>query len=476
MNSEYFLTRQTANLLEDFVREISQGSSLYLLYGDTGVGKSRLLAQLLSMRLVDQNYRHLDFAQNDESRQVEIFEQLARDSAIGDVIAIDHFETASNRAQDQVFKSWLTDGRDKNLNFIVVATSTSFNAFRQLAQRYQVEARSFQLMPCTTAEIESYLHFRLYPDVTFNGLSMPSSVRKQVRQSHGVIARLNEIVEREGSSIIPAKTQERKSINSGMIAGLMILIVAIGGYFYLQKNSIPPNDGVEASQALSKSGTLTPPTEDDFVADEIESIESNKSVVALESEQDKETESRTEAVDDTEASEFDEPSITITEPVAVEPEIATSLTEAPPIIEPKIAEQESSAPAIDLTQGDDSVELSGSEWFQQILKSSLDWIRQSDGRRGTIQLMSIGFDRFDESAFQAYFSELTASGIDIEEIRIFKTRAGEQEVYSIIYGEFEDRQQASQQIPLLPEDLGADSPIPRSAGSIAREIARNEDL
>ncbi|MFT5549692.1 MAG: Cdc6-like AAA superfamily ATPase, partial [Candidatus Azotimanducaceae bacterium] len=50
-DTSYFLTKQTANLQEDFDREIKNSASLFLIYGEVGVGKTRLLKELVSTRL-----------------------------------------------------------------------------------------------------------------------------------------------------------------------------------------------------------------------------------------------------------------------------------------------------------------------------------------------------------------------------------------------------------------------------------------
>ena len=423
--------------MEDFVREVGHGSSLFLLYGDGGVGKSSLLNQLVATRLREYSCHSIDFAQIDKGDMAEGFERLARAAKQGDVITVDHFESASNRAQDQIFKSWLTEGRDKNLNIIIVATSTSFNAFRQLAQQYQVEAKSFQLMPCSTTEVESYLQFRLFPDEAFDGLSMPSALKKQIRQCNGVLARLNEIIEREGDSIRPGNAQECSSINRSTLAlGLLAIVIIISGLIYYHQ-----------------PGSISTSSADNPIPDPVGEV---ADVVAHEPEVVKyiEVEDVIEADTTSDIPEPDQIEIELTD-VIKEESIVETVTEEPevPVTEPE-------------------PEPAQTDWFQQLLDNNLDWVKQGDQQRGTIQIMSIGFDRFDQSAYQGYLDRLSANNIDIDQVRIYKTRAGSQVVYSIIYGEYEDRREAGRQIQSLPDVIGADSPIPRTTGSIAREIER----
>jgi ATP-dependent Clp protease ATP-binding subunit ClpA len=41
------MTRQSANLMEDFSRELKAGAALFLLYGESDVGKTRLWCRSL---------------------------------------------------------------------------------------------------------------------------------------------------------------------------------------------------------------------------------------------------------------------------------------------------------------------------------------------------------------------------------------------------------------------------------------------
>ena len=85
--------------MEDFVRELKVGASLFLLYGDNGVGKTRLLRELSENRLFSARIHWIDLnAENPDeknqqlgSAEVEAFFDAANK---GDIIIVDHFESA----------------------------------------------------------------------------------------------------------------------------------------------------------------------------------------------------------------------------------------------------------------------------------------------------------------------------------------------------------------------------------------------
>ena len=108
MSSSFFLTRQTANLMEDFTRELKAGAALVLLYGESGVGKTRLLQELGESRLADSRIHWLDLSERsdgddslqDNSRQIESIFTSAHQ---GDIIIADHFEVALKKIRHQLF-------------------------------------------------------------------------------------------------------------------------------------------------------------------------------------------------------------------------------------------------------------------------------------------------------------------------------------------------------------------------------------
>lgn len=431
MNSPFFLTPQIANLMEDFTREIARDSSLYLLFGEAGVGKSRLLRNLRDSRLQGKTVHFVDFEEQDATSMSDRIGTLAETAQVEEVIIIDHFESAPNKAQQQVFESWSTDGEDKKLNLIVCADSSAFNRFRHLAGQFQAQVKSFQLKPCDHAESEAFLQHLLYPEQPFSQLVMNASLKRLLRQSKGLFSRLEEFADHHAGSIqIKPQQQASTSIGPPIIVLLLVCLLVGGGYLYYEYSSEP---------------TSRP----DEISAEIESVAtSSEQQIDEKPEQESLTRQVEEPISIPQSDLQDELSDNI--------EIAAGTND---IAQPMETDQ-------------DRVVEDDSQWLEKLLMSSLEWINSSNIDRGTIQIMSIAFDRFDAESLRAFLVRLQQQGLDTEQLRLFETRAGENAVYSLIYGDFTDRHEANRQISDLPEMLDASNPIPRSAGSIAREIAR----
>ncbi len=254
MDNPFFLTRQTANLMEDFARELEKGSTLYLLYGEPRVGKTRLLEELQHTRLGDKAVHWIDLANAPEdlasadlSREIEdLFGQAAQ----GDVIIADHFELALKKTRHQLFLSWSTDGVDKGLNLIVASNLEGFNELRQLSQQYQVRVQSFQLMPLDGDEVEAFLGHYLFPNHPLGKLTMPAPLKRQVAEARGVIGSLIEIADHDGSHIETAPLADTETLRSGSrvivaVLALFALAVGVGWYFFVE----PEPSLVEIAQA-----------------------------------------------------------------------------------------------------------------------------------------------------------------------------------------------------------------------------------
>ena len=206
MSNPYFLTRQTANLMEDFARALQEGGSLYLLYGEQGVGKTRLLRELRDQRLAQMQVHWIDMrgvadgqiVQMDRSRRIE---EVFDSAESGDVVVADHFEFALKKTRHQLFLSWSSIGRERGINLIVASSTEGFDEMRQLAQHYQVEMQSFRLEPFGRKEVDAFLGFHLFPEHPLGRLEVPGPLRRQLDAAGGNVSRLIELADTDGSQI-----------------------------------------------------------------------------------------------------------------------------------------------------------------------------------------------------------------------------------------------------------------------------------
>jgi len=100
----------------------------------------------------------------------------------------------------------------------------------------------------------------------------------------------------------------------------------------------------------------------------------------------------------------------------------------------------------------------------------MHWIEGQDNKMGTIQVMMIGSRNFDGEAYYSYLDTLESKKIDVSKIRIYQVSSNGSVEYGVIYGVFESRREAYQNIQQLPEALKSRGPIPRTIGGIWNEI------
>jgi hypothetical protein len=108
--------------------------------------------------------------------------------------------------------------------------------------------------------------------------------------------------------------------------------------------------------------------------------------------------------------------------------------------------------------------------LQRDLDDGLLWLESEEKSRATIQIMLIGFRNFNAGDYYNYLDSLESQDIDVSGFRIYQTSINGSEVYGVIYGEYENRDEASEQINKLPEVLKERSPMPRTIGGILNEI------
>jgi septal ring-binding cell division protein DamX len=499
--------------MEDFVRELNTQAGLYLIYGDEGVGKTRLLTELVGSRLAERNVRWMDLKAGNSGDGVLIdssvlIEKTFASASPGDVIIADHFETALKKTRHQLFLSWSTDGLDKKLNLIIAASSDYFNELRQLAQQYQVHAQSFQQVPFSPDEAAAFLGFYLFPDRPVDELVIPALLRNQLAMAQGNVGRIIEIAERAGDQIsAPIDDSEptrrgNRSVVGVVVAAALLLVV---GWFYLGGEEsgpvLPPQPVAQVQPASAAASAETEPksmplasaasetrepveTVADAVAEEVvesAAMQANDSVssqsdaaipeVALAVSAGADagvdsamaSEAPAEAVDESRAA--DDPLAQAAEKPAGTPVVANdSGSNAEVVVTATEAVSAASDPPEQVTWG--------SARLRQDLQASLDWIAARERQTGTLQIMLLSQSRFDERVYYEHLQQLASQGVDLSRIRIFESYTGNKAALSVVYGEYPSRAAASDAKPDLPAALRKSEPVARSVGGLLAEIQR----
>jgi septal ring-binding cell division protein DamX len=512
VTSPFFLTRQSANLMEDFTRELKAGATLFLLYGESAVGKTRLLLELSQNRIADRRIHWLDLnkdndsvdSMHDHAREVETVFAKAQP---GDIIIADHFEMSLKKARHQLFLSWSTDGVDKRLNLIIASSTEGFNELRQLSQQYQVTVQSFQQMPFNADEVNAFVGFYLFPDHPMGKLSIPAAVRKQLAATRGAVGKIIEILERDGAQIGSSSMAKTGSMRQDIritVTVLVLFVLAIGaGWFYLGNQSRMVETGaeivaiepapiaivepeVEPVVEVEVEPAVEPEVDDGIVTQaEVEPASEEVAAVAAEVTDEQLTgaepgvapETRLEAENVTVLELENVTESTAQGTMTAEPGTASD-TDAVLVEETDSTQQETAlsdvAAISQQDQAEPAAESSDTSRLQRELKMSRDWIKSKAESVGTMQILMLSFKTFDEAVYYEYVDSLARKQVDTTQIRIFKTYTGGAEVYSVFFGEYASRKAALKAKGDLPEVLRKTSPIPRSVGGILQEIRRLE--
>ncbi len=466
IDSAYFLTKQIANLQEDFGREIKNGASLFLLFGDKGVGKTRLLEELVATRFNGLRIHWVDCKESVDAANAPTdlgpaLEQTLNLATNGDLIVADHFELATNKIKHQLLQSWSTDGIDKDFSLIRATGLAGLKEVRNLATQYRVNVKSFQLLPLTPIEIDDYCSSTLFPSLPPGPLLMPKQIRRALNETQGVVGKVRDVVEQQGSHITRHEPLGSQSITKPLLVvfGLAIMLGLVGLAYHFM-----PVASVELS-LLNKQER-----ERFELALPAKNLNTGVSVVEMD-------ESHTSLIQEPKA--VTQTPI-IVEPTVVEPVLAVEVT-ASPLTQPE-ALSEPQLVAINKDEVDEKSKVEYlvdivrqelySDWFIKELKRSREWFETSEKNHATIQLMSIVLDSEADDTYLKYVETLQKKGVDVSKLRVYATRVQDDVIFGIVFGHYRSRGAANKSITDLSSSFRANQPFPRSLGGIWDEISQ----
>jgi len=536
VNNPFYQTLQIARLIKEITLELRTGASITALLGDPCTGKTRILYEIgKKQRKIGKKQKHKpsvrwielgsrdsgDSAKQDRGELVEAAFNSAND---GDIIVVDHFESAFNKTRHQLFLSWSTVGIQKKLKLVIACYSEVSDELEEIALEYYVRIKSYQLMPFNNEQVEAFLGFYLFPDHPDAKISIPGDLRVQFAVAQGKVGLLIEIAERERDriEIDSPKNTRLTHLGGGMVTALAgFALVMVVSWFFLSGDddtvAAIPIASSDSSKLVASLGSVTEVwTETEPEVSEIEraviepSPEASTDLGQVEITQMTPaagvmTEPEVEAVDETpgeqipaneigsiqlsaseSAFETEAKFASVAEPDSVpandnliDAQEQTPITQEMAAVTSVDTVEEEGVGMAEPASSDSSID----EWNQSVeqrlerdLKASMDWIYNNENSFGTIQILLLSSEKFDAKGYYEHVDYLASQQVDISILRIFKTYTGNREAYSVFYGVYDSRGAAGKAKDSLPEVLRKTSPIPRSVGGIMQEIRRLEAM
>ncbi|MCK5665155.1 MAG: ATP-binding protein, partial [Thiotrichaceae bacterium] len=403
--NRFFLTRQSANIMEDLSRRLKQAGSISLLYGPEGIGKSRLLYQFVETRLTPENSIFVRFnvdntfvevAEGEDEYEYDTFfnRQINRLSKNFTLI-IDQFDNAPADIQLNILKFWHKVAGEKDFKLIISIQSNGLHQLTELSQRYHLQIDSVELKPLNKDEQLEYLRSTSCTKLR-QVVVIPPELKKSLKLTKGLFSELENFRSWYGEQI----TGKEVSLNSGskFTKGLLysisgLLLVSIVAIIFQQqlfnKNLLP----LQALDSIFKNSTLqggklkiepeqlsvTDSEPALFVVEEEQSPLINSSIVSVKQPVEPGVTKKSSSLDNLNRSN---------EPVAVTGEIDVVA------IEPVTVEQKTVEPEIIAVEPEK--ETIQSEQRQTILHQRLlatkRWLDSADNKLASIQIMTLSID------------------------------------------------------------------------------------
>jgi hypothetical protein len=454
--SPFFITRQSANILEDMSRLVQDAGSICLVYGREGVGKTTLLHHFLVRRQGHRKFRFLSLTADgqcvarfqDVSDDVCPFtlstlNELARD----ELLVIDDFHFASSHDKQQLLAYWGADARAKNQNLVICGDDSVITELHNLPIKISTRINSVALAPLNVDESLYYLSSRLFNN-SGQGIVVSRHQRKQVKRAAGRFLQLDQLIEQFRNQIACVDMERVDPSGRHYWAYLVVLLAVFGiGLVQWQAGSI--------EQSSAKSGVpvrIESPPPASF----------GQAISRGDAEQDKVPnlvpESAAETAVDLRAQDSSAP---------------IHKTGAP---EPSPVSQKVSAAVSPQAQQPEQMQTTADEKPVRfpLLKSRMlatsEWLQSRSAVTASIQIMTLASGPDPEAALAHYLAMLRDRGIDTNRVYVYLTQRKGVDRYGVLFGEFEDRGTAFAAIDGLPAVLKVNGPIPRTVRGLRQEI------
>ena len=459
--SLFFLTHQSANIIEDLTRSLHQKSIVNLIFGEPGVGKSRLIQQFTQTRLSENQYVWISFDAQGQYQYVlgnqpldhqrNFMSKVMSDIPDQAILILDHFEYAISEIKTRVFRYMEEQGKHTQIKLIICSSSDNLSDLSEFSKRFQVEVSSVELKCLTFKEQISYLE-SIYCNGLRTRLKRNSNLRKILKPSKGLFASLVALPQKQPLLICEARASLDSSLFSAkwaisllVMMSFFLLVLNGGGgnvlhKFYSDIDNVPEQEefSVAPSMPINKvdaQSALVEATANELINTDSDAPHKSQRVDAP------------SIISSSNADQMLDGLKKERDSVSVDHEntIVSSLL-------PEAGPDETASPV------------------QHRIDAMQKWLSRATPQQATIQIMSLAQSNGSEKSLNRYLNNLQNQSIDTSKIFIYSSIKKNKKMIGVLYGIYQNREKAITNIVNLPDILKANKPIPRTVKGIKDEI------
>jgi hypothetical protein len=433
--------------MEDLHRQISTAGAICLLYGVEGAGKTRLIRQFISTRLVGRKVKFCrlstdGFFLGDDSQRHAFESLMPAMHSSNSIWIIDQLELASVAFIQQLLKFWSLHASKLNSALILGCRPRHLGTVYKVSEALKIKIPSVELKPLSKSESLQYLSAQLCPDMN-SVVVLSSEISREFKIAGGVPGQLDQIIQRY-SGLIECSQQHlnNRKVKFLFLIAVLMLILSPGIYLNSSKFDLFESQSIQSIEDVKVKELQRPKInqlENSEITDHVEPV-------ILE---------REEVIPGQRA-----PELPLTGEItdSSKQELGTESVELVAVENTEIETEQMPKPQ---------------NVLQERLSATTEWLQKSSDKTASIQIMSLGTDQ--QKSLTGFLRKLATNGINLQQIYIYEMNKVGDHFYVVLFGSYADRPEARIQINSLPASLKANSPIVRTVLGIKKEIEKGKN-
>lgn len=261
--SSFFLTRQSANVMEDLARHLKQAGAVCLLYGVKGVGKTRILQEFISTRFKHNKAIRILFngdgsfqltgGSGKRFQQENFTQQVLLSLPKQLVLVIDQVDNALPKVLNQVLKYWTANASGNGQKLVLCGYRDIIPELIESAGNLQLNINSVELNPLDSDGQIEYIRLRCCSGIRSYPV-FSRQQKKRLKQTQGLFSKL-ELMLLDDIQCQEKPAVRRWKFPTYLLISLSCLAVLMVTAYWYQQNHREDDNAVD-NQPLSSPSKI----------------------------------------------------------------------------------------------------------------------------------------------------------------------------------------------------------------------------